>query len=151
MRGLRVGLVEQHDFAFGTSSRSSRLLHGGLRYLAQGRIGLVREASVEKKVIHHIAPHLAAPLPFIFPAYRGNRHWVLWQLKMGVKLYDLLCGGRNLGQVHLAQPGEALRRVPGLSAAGLNGAVRYYDGFTNDARLTIDTLALGGGERRERC
>src|SRR5690349_2636995 len=91
MRGLRVGLIEQHDFAFGTSSRSSRLLHGGLRYLAQGRIGLVREASVEKKIIHHIAPHLAQPLPFIFPTYRGNKEWVLWQLKIGVKLYDLLC------------------------------------------------------------
>src|SRR5438309_859645 len=77
MRGLRVGLVEQHDLAFGTSSRSSRLLHGGLRYLAQGRIGLVHEASVEKKIIHHIAPHLAQPLPFIFPAYRDNPHWVL--------------------------------------------------------------------------
>jgi hypothetical protein len=62
MRGLRVGLVEQHDFASGSSSRSSRLLHGGLRYLAQGRVGLVHEASVEKKVVHHIAPHLADPL-----------------------------------------------------------------------------------------
>src|SRR5437764_8412585 len=68
MRGLRVGLVEQHDFAFGTSSRSSRLLHGGMRYLAQGRLGLVRQASVEKRIIHQIAPHLAEPLPFIFPA-----------------------------------------------------------------------------------
>ncbi len=149
MRGLRVGLVEQHDFAFGTSSRSSRLLHGGLRYLAQGRIGLVRQASVEKKVIHHIAPHLAAPLPFIFPAYRGNRHWVLWQLKMGVKLYDLLCGGHNFGKSTWLNQDETLRRVPGLSATGLNGAVRYYDGFTNDARLTIDTLrsAAASGAR----
>ena len=140
MRGLRVGLVEQHDFAFGTSSRSSRLLHGGLRYLAQGRIGLVREASVEKKIIHHIAPHLAEPLPFIFPTYRSNRHWVLWQLKIGVKIYDLLCGGRNLGKSTWLSQGEVLQRVPGLSAAGLNGAVRYYDGLTNDARLTLDTL-----------
>ena len=63
MRGLRAGLVEQRDFAFGTSSRSSRLLHGGIRYLAQGKIGLVREASLEKTVLHHIAPHLAAPFP----------------------------------------------------------------------------------------
>jgi glycerol-3-phosphate dehydrogenase len=140
MRGLRVGLVEQHDFAFGTSGRSSRLLHGGLRYLAQGRIGLVRQASVEKKIIHHIAAHLAEPLPFIFPAYRGNRHWVLWQLKLGVKIYDLLCGGRNLGKSTWLSRAETLRRVPGLSATGLNGAVRYYDGFTNDARLTLDTL-----------
>src|SRR5205809_5989738 len=77
LRGLRVGLVEQHDFAFGTSSRSSRLLHGGMRYLAQGRIKLVRESSVEKKIIHKIAPHLAAPLPFIFPAYQGSRDWAL--------------------------------------------------------------------------
>jgi glycerol-3-phosphate dehydrogenase len=140
LRGLRVGLVEQHDFAFGTSSRSSRLLHGGLRYLAQGRLGLVREASVEKKIIHRIAPHLAAPLPFIFPTYRGDRDWALWQLKIGVKLYDLLCGGRNLGRSTWLSRADVLRAVPGLAAAGLQGAVRYFDGFTNDARLTLDTL-----------
>jgi glycerol-3-phosphate dehydrogenase len=154
MRGMRVGLVEQHDFAFGTSSRSSRLLHGGLRYLAQGRIGLVHEASVEKKTIHHIAPHLAEPLPFIFPTYRGNRHWVLWQLKIGVKLYDLLCGGRNLGKSTWLSQAEVLRAAPGLSATGLNGAVRYYDGFTNDARLTTDTLrsaAAGGANVLNYC
>src|SRR5207253_4990576 len=72
MRGLRVGLVERHDFAFGASSRSSRLLHGGVRYLAQGRLGLVRRASVEKRILHHIARHLAEPLGFVFPAYRGT-------------------------------------------------------------------------------
>src|SRR3954470_7880533 len=97
MRGLRVGLVDAHDIAFGTSSRSSRLLHGGLRYLAQGRLGLVREASVEKVVIHRIAPHLAEPLPFIFPTYQGTQ-WPLWQLRIGVKIYDLLCNGKNLGK-----------------------------------------------------
>jgi len=140
MRGLRVALVEQHDFAFGTSSRSSRLLHGGLRYLAQGRVGLVHEASVEKKVIHHIAPHLADPLPFIFPTYRGNKDWVLWQLKIGVKVYDLLCSGRNLGKSTWHSQQDVLKMVPGLTPNGLNGAVRYYDGFTNDARLTLDTL-----------
>src|SRR5438105_9018182 len=86
MRGLRVGLVEQHDFAFGTSSRSSRLLHGGLRYLAQGRLGLVHEASVEKKIIHQIAPHLAGPLAFVFPTYSGT-DWPLWQLRIGIKVY----------------------------------------------------------------
>ena len=148
MRGLRVAVVEQHDFAFGTSSRSSRLLHGGLRYLAQGRVGLVHEASVEKKVIHHIAPHLADPLPFIFPTYRGNKDWVLWQLKIGVKIYDLLCGGRNLGKSTWLSQGDVLNRVQGLTPEGLNGAVRYYDGLTNDARLTIDTLrsaAVRGG------
>ena len=140
MRGLRTGLVEQHDFAFGTSSRSSRLLHGGLRYLAQGRVGLVREASVEKRVIHHIAPHLAEPLPFIFPTYRGNKDWRLWQLQIGVKIYDLLCGGRNLGKSSWLNPDEVMYKVPALRNDLLNGAVRYYDGFTNDARLTLDTL-----------
>ena len=80
MRGLRVALVDKGDFAFGTSSRSSRLLHGGLRYLAQGRVGLVREASVEKMIIHRIAPHLAMPLPFIFPTRRGTV-WKFWKLR----------------------------------------------------------------------
>ena len=89
MRGMRAGLVEQHDFAEGTSSRSSRLLHGGLRYLEQGRVFLVREASVEKKIVQKIAPHLVRPLGFVFPAYRGQGR-PLWQLKIGVKLYDLL-------------------------------------------------------------
>src|SRR5512141_722905 len=115
MRGLRTGLVEQHDFAFGTSSRSSRLLHGGLRYLAQGRIGLVHEASVEKKVIHKIAPHLADPLAFVFPTYRTEPDWKLWQLKIGVKVYDLLCGGRNLGQSTWLTPAAVLKHIPALS------------------------------------
>lgn len=140
LRGLRVGLVEQNDFAFGTSSRSSRLLHGGMRYLAQGRLKLVRESSVEKKIIHKIAPHLANPLPFIFPAYRGNRDWVLWQLKIGVKIYDLLCSGRNFAKSTWLNPRQTLELTPSLNPEGLEGAVRYYDGFTNDARLVLDTL-----------
>ena len=139
IRGLRVGLVEQHDFAFGTSSRSSRLLHGGLRYLALGRLGLVRQASVEKGILHRIAPHLFDPLAFVFPTYRGT-DWPLWQLRIGVKIYDLLCGGRNLGRSHGMTRQEVLRHAPGLSETGLSGAVRYFDGLTNDARLVIDTL-----------
>ena len=140
LRGLRVGLIEQHDFAFGTSSRSSRLLHGGLRYLAQGRVGLVHEASVEKKIVHQIAPHLGDPLAFVFPTYSDNKEWKLWQLKIGVKIYDLLCGGRNLGASSWMNKAEALKWVPELQEKNLNGAVRYYDGLTNDARLVLDTL-----------
>ena len=139
MRGLRVGLVEQHDFAFGTSSRSSRLLHGGLRYLAQGRVGLVREASVEKGILYQIAPHLAEPLAFIFPTYQGTT-WPLWQLRIGVKIYDQLCSGRNLGKSGTLTRQEVLTRVPTLASEGLTGGVRYFDAFTNDARLVIDTL-----------
>jgi glycerol-3-phosphate dehydrogenase len=140
MRGLRAGLVEQHDFAFGTSSRSSRLLHGGMRYLAQGRIGLVRESSVEKTIVQHIAQHLAEPLAFVFPTFRGNRNWKLWQLKIGVKIYDLLCSGRNFGKSTWLSRDETLQKVPSLRHEGLNGSVRYFDAFTNDARLVLDTL-----------
>lgn len=139
MRGLRVGLVEQYDFGSGTSSKSSRLLHGGLRYLAQGRVGLVREASLEKKVLHRIAPHLAEPLPFVFPSYRGTP-WLLWQLCVGVKFYDLLCSGRNLGNSQWLGKSTILSQVPGLEPKGLKGGVRYFDGLTNDSRLVIDTL-----------
>jgi Glycerol-3-phosphate dehydrogenase len=140
MRGLRVGLVEQHDFAFGTSSRSSRLLHGGMRYLAQGRIGLVRESSVEKTIVQHIATHLAEPLAFVFPTFKGNRDWKLWQLKIGVKIYDFLCSGRNFGKSTWLDRDETLQKVPPLRREGLNGSVRYFDAFTNDARLVLDTL-----------
>jgi glycerol-3-phosphate dehydrogenase len=139
MRGLRIGLVEQHDFASGTSSRSSRLLHGGIRYLAQARIGLVREASREKMVIHRIAPHLSDPLPFLFPTRKGTP-WSLWKLGMGVKVYDLLCGRNTLGRSRGLNVRQTLDRLPGLSPKGLTGAVRYFDGLTNDARLVLDTL-----------
>ncbi len=139
MRGLSVGLIEQHDFASGTSSRSSRLLHGGLRYLAQGRVGLVREASLEKRIVQDIAPHLAEPLPFVFPTYRGTQ-WKRWKLSIGVKLYDLLCSGRNFGKSQTLSAQEVSAMLKGINADGLTGAVRYYDGFTNDARLVMDTL-----------
>ena len=139
MRGLRTLLVDRNDFAFGTSSRSSRLLHGGIRYLAQGRIGLVHEASVEKLVIHRIAPHLAAPLPFIFPTRRGTE-WKRWKLSIGVKVYDVLASGRNLGKSRTLGRDDVLGVLPQLNPENLTGAVRYFDGFTNDARLVLDTL-----------
>jgi glycerol-3-phosphate dehydrogenase len=139
MRGLRTGLVEQRDFASGTSSRSSRLLHGGIRYLAQGRIGLVREASKEKAVLGHIAPHLAEPLPFIFPT-RKRTSWSRWKLSIGVKIYDLLCGLKNLGRSSSLNVAATLQLLPGLSQERLTGAVRYFDALTNDARLVLDTL-----------
>ncbi|NLX21092.1 MAG: glycerol-3-phosphate dehydrogenase/oxidase [Phycisphaerae bacterium] len=156
MRGLRVGLVEQHDFAFGTSSRSSRLLHGGLRYLAQGRVGLVREASIEKRVLHGIAPHVSAPLAFVFPTYRCApwAQWALWKLRIGVRLYDLLCGGRNLGRSSSLNAAGLTAHVPGIRSERLTGAVRYFDGLTSDARLVMDTLrsaASGGGMMVNYC
>jgi glycerol-3-phosphate dehydrogenase len=139
MRGLRTLLVEQGDFASGTSSRSSRLLHGGLRYLAQGRLGLVHEASVEKMRLRTLAPHLADPLPFVFPTWKGSG-WPRWKLAVGTRLYDLLCGGRNLGSSEILSREEVLERLPGPREERLTGGVRYFDGLTNDARLVLDTL-----------
>jgi glycerol-3-phosphate dehydrogenase len=144
MRGLRVGLAEQYDLAFGTSSRSTRLLHGGLRYLAQGHIGLVYQSSHEKKIVHRIAPHISQPLPIIFPTYRLTQ-WPFWKLRIGVKIYDLLCGGRNLGPSFGMSPGETLAKLPGLNPYDLTGAVRYFDSQSNDARLVIDTLRSAAG------
>ncbi len=140
MRGLWVGLVEQYDFAWGTSSRSTRLLHGGLRYLAQGRVGLVRQASKEKGILHRIAPHLADPLPFYFPCYQGTS-WPAWKLKLGVKVYDLLCGKLLLGKSRSLDAEEMAREIPGLERKGLKGGVRYFDALTQDARLVLDTLS----------
>ena len=125
-RGLRTLLLERSDFASGTSSRSSRLLHGGLRYLAQGRVGLVREASLEKMRLSRIAPHLCRPLPFLFPVWKGSG-WSLWQLSIGVRLYDLLCGGRNLGRSSTLGAAGTLRIAPGLRPEGLKGATRHFD------------------------
>lgn len=139
LRGLNAALVEQRDFAAGTSSRSSRLLHGGIRYLAQGRVGLVLEASREKRVIGKIAPHLAQPLAFIFPGRKGSS-WVLWQLAIGVKLYDALCGMRNFGRSSVFGKKKTQEVLQGISPDRLTGAVRYFDALTNDARLVIDTI-----------
>src|SRR4051812_21949235 len=120
LRGLRVALVEQYDFASGTSSRSSRLLHGGLRYLEQGRIGLVREASREKKILHRIAPHLAQPLGFIFPTYHGKGR-PFWQLRVGVKIYDLLCGGENFEPSRAYSRDQTQALLPELKSKNLTG------------------------------
>lgn len=139
LRGLRVGLIEQHDFASGTSSRSSRLLHGGLRYVAQARIGLVWEASREKKIVRDIAPHLAQSLPFIFPTRKGTE-WTRGKLAIGVKVYDLLCGLRNFGKSSSMGRDAVLQMLPELAQKNLTGAVRYFDALTSDSRLVIDTL-----------
>ena len=140
LRDLKIALIDRYDFAFGTSSRSSRLLHGGIRYLAQGHVRLVREASVEKAILHQIAPHLAEPLSFIFPAYRYSRDWPVWQLRFGVKLYDLLCSGRNLGRSNTVSAARLAKNLPDLDQNDLLGAVRYFDAQTQDARLVLDTL-----------
>lgn len=138
MRGLRVLVVDGRDLAFGTSSRSSRLIHGGVRYLEQGQIGLVYEALRERRRLYKIAGHLVSPTQFVFPAYRGDR-LPLWKLRVGLTLYDALSLYRSRGHRTLG-PAATRRLEPLLAAEGLRGAVTYEDAVTDDARLTLTTL-----------
>ena len=133
-RGLRVVLVESHDFAKGTSSRATKLLHGGVRYLAQGNIGLVREALHERTTLLHNAPHLAQALPFVMPSYRW---WETPFYGLGLTLYDALAGKAGLGHTQLLNTKETLDLLPMAQAQGLRGGVKYWDGQFNDARLAI--------------
>jgi glycerol-3-phosphate dehydrogenase len=138
MRGLRVALLDRGDFAGETSSRSSKLIHGGLRYLPQGRLRLVRSALRERDRLRHLtAPHLVHPIRFLFPCYRGREpgKFSLWA---GLVLYDLLARMPS-AERHRRLSADATRDTePLLSAAGLTGGAMYYDGWGDDARLTLE-------------
>jgi glycerol-3-phosphate dehydrogenase len=138
MRGLRTILVEQNDLGSGTSSRSSRLIHGGLRYLEQGEFGLVLEANRERRILRRIAPHLVWPLPFVFPVHEGDRI-SRWQLAAGMLLYDILALFRNVRPHRLLGKRGMLEAEPMLRDRGLLGGARYYDAQCDDARLVIAT------------
>ena len=135
-RGLKVALVEARDFASGTSSRSSKMFHGGLRYLEQLEFGLVREALYERELsLKTLAPHLVKPLPFLFPL--THRWWERPYTAAGIFLYDQLGGAKSVpGQKHLTRAG-ALRLSPGLKRTSLIGGIRYYDTVVDDARHTM--------------
>jgi glycerol-3-phosphate dehydrogenase len=139
LRGLRTALVEQDDFASGTSSRSSRLVHGGVRYLEHGQLGLVFESSAERRTLRRIAPHLVRPLSFVWPVYRGARV-PRWKLSAGLTLYDVLALFRNVGRHERLATRGVLAREPKLRLDGLVGGARYWDAATDDARLTLATV-----------
>jgi glycerol-3-phosphate dehydrogenase len=134
VRGLSVALVESHDFASGTSSRATKLAHGGVRYLAQGDIGLVREALRERGAMLANAPHLAQRLPFVVPGYRV---WEGGFYGVGLKAYDVLSGSRSLGATEWLPAPALARLLPGVQSRGLVGGVRYWDGQFDDARLAV--------------
>ena len=136
LRGLRVALVEREDFASGTSSRSSRLIHGGVRYLEHGYLSLVFEASRERRILLRVAPHLVRPLAFTWPVYR-NARVPLWKLRAGLGLYDLLSLFRNVAPHKALSARDVQAAEPEINATGLTGGARYYDASTNDARLTL--------------
>lgn len=135
-RGFRTALLEAHDFASGTSSRSSRLVHGGVRYLEHGYLHLVFESSRERRTLLRIAPHLVRPLAFTWPVYRGARV-SRFRLAAGMALYDLLALFRNVAVHRPLTTGGVLAAEPALRQEELVGGVRYFDAATDDARLTL--------------
>ncbi len=135
VRGYRVALIEQSDFAKGTSSRSTKLVHGGVRYLRQGNVSLVLEALRERGRLARNAPHLVHDLAFIIPSY----HW--WEgpfYGIGMKLYDRLAGKLGLGPSRLLNRQQTLEQIPNLEPARLHGGVLYHDGQFDDSRLAIN-------------
>lgn len=133
-RGFSVVLLESHDFAGGTSSRATKLVHGGVRYLAQGNIALVREALHERTTLLHNAPHLAQPLAFVMPSYK------IWETPfygVGLKMYDALAGKAGLGPTEFLSRSETLACLPTVRPDGLKGGVKYWDGQFDDARLAL--------------
>ncbi|MEP6790690.1 MAG: glycerol-3-phosphate dehydrogenase/oxidase [Ramlibacter sp.] len=133
-RGFSVVLVESHDFAKGTSSRATKLVHGGVRYLAQGNIALVREALHERTTLLHNAPHLAQPLAFVMPSYK---FWETPFYGAGLKMYDALAGKAGLGATEFLSRAQTLACLPTARPQGLKGGVKYWDGQFDDARLAL--------------
>lgn len=147
LRGISVALVERGDFATGTSSRSSKLIHGGVRYLEQGDVGLVLESCRERELLRSkLAPHLVRAQPFVFPIYEED-DLPLWQLRAGLTIYDLLAGFSNVHTHRALSRDELVHHEPSLLTDGLVGGAIYYDCWTDDARLTIETAmaARSGG------
>src|ERR1035441_1770375 len=137
-RGYQVVLLEQSDFGKGTSSRSTKLVHGGVRYLQQGNISLVMEALKERGILMRNAPHLVHDLPFVVPNYSW---WEAPFYGIGMKVYDLLAGKYNFGRSRIMSLTETMERLPTIHREGLRGGVLYHDGQFDDARLLTHLIA----------
>lgn len=140
LRGLSTALVEAGDWGSGTSSRTTKFAHGGLRYLELFDFGLVRGALAERATLLSIAPHLTRATPFLLPIYSG-RSRPSWELRAGLWLYDVLAGKTRLGRHQMLDHEGARTREPRLSPTGLRGAAVYWDARVRDARLVIETVA----------
>lgn len=138
-RGLKTALVEKHDFAFGTSSRSTKLIHGGLRYLKQLEFGLVREVGSERAVVHQLAPHLVLPEKMLLPLYE-KRGFGSMLTSFGLKLYDWLAGVKPEDQRRMLTKKQTLKSEPLLQPADIKGGAIYAEYRTDDARLTIEII-----------
>ncbi|MEY4930014.1 MAG: hypothetical protein RI909_738, partial [Bacteroidota bacterium] len=138
-RGLKTALVEKHDFAFGTSSRSTKLIHGGLRYLKQLEFGLVKEVGSERAVVHKLAPHLVVPEKMLLPLYE-KRGFGSVLTSFGLKLYDFLAGVKPEDQRRMLTRHQTLKQEPLLNPLDVKGGAIYAEYRTDDARLTIEIM-----------
>jgi glycerol-3-phosphate dehydrogenase len=134
LRGLSVAVIERRDFASGTSSRSSKLIHGGLRYLQQGDVALVREAATERYAVRRLAPHLARPAQMLFPLYSRGSYA---KMSVGLWTYDRIASVSDAERYRMLSKEEALEIEPMLQAEHLYGAAFYYEYMTDDARLVM--------------
>lgn len=137
--GLKAALIEKNDFASGTSSKSTKLVHGGLRYLENFEFQLVRESLKERYIQIQNAPYLVKPLTFIIPVYKNDRR-PLWQMKFGVFLYDLLSGKYLINKRQSLTVEEIIQRAPGINQNGLLGGVLYFDAQMDDVRLCLENV-----------
>jgi glycerol-3-phosphate dehydrogenase len=144
LRGLSVVLAEKDDLASGTSSRSSKLIHGGLRYLETGQFGLVKEALEERAILLDTAPHYVMPLPFLLPFYKGASR-PGWVVRMGLSLYDTLATTSVVPRHRGLKPEEALELEPDLPREGLQGAALFFDAQMDDARLVVANAMAAAG------
>jgi glycerol-3-phosphate dehydrogenase len=140
-RGLKTALIEKNDFAFGTSSRSTKLIHGGLRYLKQLEFGLVKEVGSERAVVHKLAPHLVVPEKMLLPLYE-KRGFGSILTSVGLKLYDFLAGVKPEDQRRMLTRNQTLKQEPLLDPTDVKGGAIYAEYRTDDARLTIEILKL---------
>lgn len=139
IRGLKVLILDKNDFAYGTSSRSTKLVHGGIRYLEHFEFKLVWEACHERKTLTQIAPQLVRVMPFIIPVYKGDKR-PAWMVKLGMFLYDLMAGFKNIRWHKNLSARKILQLLPGIKKEGLKGGGIYYDCQTKDARLTLANI-----------
>jgi glycerol-3-phosphate dehydrogenase len=138
-RGISVALVEKNDFAFGTSSRSTKLIHGGLRYLKQLEFGLVKEVGSERAVVHKLAPHLVIPEKMLLPLSEG-KSMGYWLTSIGLKIYDWLAGVKEEDKRRMLTRPQTLKAEPLLKKEGIKGGALYAEYRTDDARLTIEIM-----------
>ena len=137
--GLSVVLFEKDDFASGTSSKSTKLFHGGIRYLEQARFSLVFEGLHERNRLLAMVPHLSRPISFLLPSYKGDSR-PGWMLNVGLYLYDFLAGSANIARHEWFSPAETLAKAPALKKEGLRGCGLYFDAQVNDARLVLENI-----------